>query len=138
VRCRVATEFLADGTPVPFEAVDVGPARIGDFWTHLHPFFHRDIDAVVNWGDGKAYFFKQDRYARYDIGDDLIDVGPALISDVWTHLHPFFHRDIGAVLNWTAPMDLAAYLRRARLVVNEVETGAHESDREAATSPRPA
>src|SRR5262245_52017200 len=99
-RYKVATEVLADGTLQPTEAIDVGPAPISRFWTHLHPFFHADINAAVNWGNGKAYFFKEDHYVRYDIADDVIDVGPARISDFWTHLHPFFHRDIDAVVNW--------------------------------------
>ena len=100
VRYRVATEILSNGAVAPFEAVDVGPAPISRFWTHLHPFFHRDIDAAVNWGNGKVYFFKRDQYVRYDIATDLIDVGPAPISRFWTHLHPFFHRDIDTALNW--------------------------------------
>ena len=100
--------------------VDVGPAPIARFWTHLPAFFHSDLDAVVNWGDGKAYFFKQDHYVRVDIASDLVDVGPVPIARFWTRLPPFFHRDLGAVVNWTAPMDLAALFRSLDLTVNEV------------------
>jgi len=49
------------------------------------------VDAVVNWGDGKAYFFKGDQYIRYDIQADRADPGyPKLINNetwpgmVWT------------------------------------------------------
>jgi len=47
-------------------------------------------------------------------------VGPAPISRFWTHLHPFFHRDIGAAVNWTTPTNLADLFRGAGLAVNEV------------------
>jgi len=33
------------------------------------------IDDVVNWGNGKAYFFKGNEYIRYDIQDDRADPG---------------------------------------------------------------
>jgi hypothetical protein len=33
------------------------------------------FDAVVNWGNGKAYFFKGDRYVSYDIKTDKVDPG---------------------------------------------------------------
>jgi Hemopexin len=37
-----------------------------------------------NWGDGKAYFFKGNKYLRYDIAGDKVDAGwPKLIADEW-------------------------------------------------------
>ncbi len=33
------------------------------------------IDDVVNWGNGKAYFFKGNEDIRYDIKDDMADPG---------------------------------------------------------------
>jgi len=33
------------------------------------------IDAAVNWGNGKAYFFKGAHYIRYDIKADRVDPG---------------------------------------------------------------
>jgi hypothetical protein len=101
VRYKVATVVGAGGSTDVKEFVDVGPARIGQFWTRLHEFFHRDIDAAVNWGNGKAYFFKQDKYVRLDMATDLVDVGPARIADFWTALRPFpfFLRDLDAVVN---------------------------------------
>jgi TolB-like protein len=49
------------------------------------------IDGAVNWGNGKAYFFKGNQYLRYDIGKDRVDPGyPKLVNDetwpgmIWT------------------------------------------------------
>ncbi|MBV5337687.1 MAG: hypothetical protein J0653_07035, partial [Deltaproteobacteria bacterium] len=33
------------------------------------------IDAAVNWGNGKAYFFKGGEYVRYDVKADRVDPG---------------------------------------------------------------
>jgi N-acetylmuramoyl-L-alanine amidase/Hemopexin len=102
------------------DLVDVGPAPISQFWTRLPAEFHSDIDAAVNWGNGKAYFFKGKRYVRYNVATDHVDVGPAQISEFWKHLPAEFHSKIGAAINWTFAVDLADLLRSAGLVVNEV------------------
>src|SRR5688572_17767251 len=78
--------------------VDVGPAPVARFWTRLPAEFHRDLDAVVNWGDGHAYFFKGAGYVRYNIATDHVDVGPAPIARFWTRLPAEFHRDLDAVV----------------------------------------
>ena len=45
------------------------------------------LDAAINWGNGKAYFFKGDQYIRYDIKADKADPGyPARITDNWPGL----------------------------------------------------
>ncbi|MDD5169394.1 MAG: hemopexin repeat-containing protein [Syntrophales bacterium] len=61
-------------------------------WSH--------IDAVVNWGNGKAYFFKGGEYIRYDVHADRADPGyPKAINEktwpgmIWT-------KGIDAVVNW--------------------------------------
>jgi hypothetical protein len=42
------------------------------------------IDAAVNWGNGKLYFFHRDQYARYDITLDRTDDGyPLPIAGNW-------------------------------------------------------
>ncbi len=35
----------------------------------------KNIDAVVAWDNGKAYFFKGRQYVRYDIKADRVDPG---------------------------------------------------------------
>jgi len=37
--------------------------------------FTDGVDAAVNWKNGKAYFFKGDRYIRYDVKSDRADSG---------------------------------------------------------------
>lgn len=57
------------------------------------------IDAAVNWGNGKAYFFKGNQYVRYDIGSDKADPGypKPINSNNWPGL-PW--DQIDAVVNW--------------------------------------
>ncbi|MCP2033573.1 hypothetical protein L1279_000556 [Planomicrobium sp. HSC-17F08] len=43
------------------------------------------IDAAVNWGNGKIYFFRGSEYMRYDITLDRVDPGyPLPISPAWS------------------------------------------------------
>ncbi|MFI0967915.1 hemopexin repeat-containing protein, partial [Streptomyces sp. NPDC021080] len=84
---RVAYFFKADRYVrynIDDDTVDVGPVEIAKFWTALPAEFQEDLDAAVNWGDGHAYFFKADRYVRYNIDDDTVDVGPVEIAKFWT------------------------------------------------------
>ncbi|HLP48091.1 MAG TPA: hemopexin repeat-containing protein [Candidatus Deferrimicrobium sp.] len=57
------------------------------------------IDAAVNWGNGKAYFFKGNQYVRYDINADRVDAGypKAINNETWPGL-PW--REIDAAVNW--------------------------------------
>ncbi|BAZ49247.1 hypothetical protein NIES4103_18580 [Nostoc sp. NIES-4103] len=60
------------------------PYPIGETtWPGLEPFAD-GIDAVLNAGNGKAYFFKGNQYIRYDLNRDQADEGyPYLIRDHW-------------------------------------------------------
>ncbi|MFF2128716.1 Ig-like domain repeat protein, partial [Streptomyces olivochromogenes] len=76
---RLAYFFKGDGYlryNIDGNAVDVGPTEISRFWPALPKEFQSNLDAVVNWGDGHAYFFKADRYLRYNIDGNAVDVGP--------------------------------------------------------------
>lgn len=42
------------------------------------------IDAAINWGNGKAYFFRGDQFIAYDIaGNSVDDASSFPIADVW-------------------------------------------------------
>lgn len=58
-----------------------------------------DIDAAVNWGDGKAYFFAGSQYIRFDIARGEADPGyPKPINDrTWPGLWP---DGVDAAINW--------------------------------------
>jgi Hemopexin len=62
-----------------------GQKLIADEWQGMAAAgFASGLDAAVNWGDGKAYFFKGNKYLRYDIAGDKVDAGwPKLIADEW-------------------------------------------------------
>jgi uncharacterized protein involved in tellurium resistance len=56
------------------------------------------IDAALNTGDGKAYFFIGDKVVRYDITSDKTDKGyPIPIEVEWAGLYP---ADINASVLW--------------------------------------
>jgi hypothetical protein len=45
------------------------------------------VDAIINWGNGKAYVFSYDKYLRYDILADRTDPGyPLPIAGNWPGL----------------------------------------------------
>jgi hypothetical protein len=85
---------------VATDRVDLGPVEISRYWTSLPVEFQSNIDAAVNWGDGHVYFFKGNRYLRYDIAADTVDVGPVEIARNWTSLPAEFQSNIDAAVNW--------------------------------------
>lgn len=96
--------------------VDKGyPKKVGGkdannrpLWPGLPENFKTGIDAVVNWGNGKVYFFKGGEYVRYDIKNDRVDDGyPKPINGfneegrrLWPGMPPEFAKGIDAVVNW--------------------------------------
>lgn len=63
----------------------LAPPLIGDGWPGMREAgFDRDLDAAIAWGNGKIYFFKGDRYVRYDIAGDRVEDGyPRSIAEMW-------------------------------------------------------
>jgi hypothetical protein len=78
-RFDIAANQTDAGSPFPtfpnWRGIQEGPNR------------SREVNAVVIWTNGKAYFFQVDRYYRFDIQADQVDVGfPRLIQDGWRGL----------------------------------------------------
>ncbi len=59
------------------------PFKTASFWAGLGS---EPIDAAVNWGSGKIYFFRGPQYLRYDITGDRVDLGPREIAGNWQGL----------------------------------------------------
>jgi matrix metalloproteinase-14 (membrane-inserted) len=62
--------------------------------------WHEGIDAAVNWGNGKVYFFKGGEYVRYDVKADRVDPGypKPINSETWPGLP--WRDGVDAVVNW--------------------------------------
>lgn len=84
---------------IALDTVDVGPVDISTHWTTLPAAWQRDLDAAVNWGNGTAYFFKDDQVLEMEIATEA--VRPARqIAAQWPGLPSAFHRRVRAVVNW--------------------------------------
>jgi hemopexin/astacin (peptidase family M12A) len=60
------------------------PATISTFWHNWPASWTDGIDAGLDWGNGKAFFFRGSQYVRYDIAADKVDAGyPAPIAGNW-------------------------------------------------------
>jgi len=66
LRYDIQGDRVDDGFPLPIAGNWPGLAEAG---------FADGLDAVINWGNGKAYFFRGDDYLRYDIASDTTDQG---------------------------------------------------------------
>lgn len=76
------------------------PRSIKGSW-RLPDSFVNDIDAAAVWPNGKAYFFKGDKYVRYDIKEEKADAGyPLPIAGNWPGLPDSFTVGIDAVVVW--------------------------------------
>jgi hypothetical protein len=91
---------------VAADRADAGyPKPISGNWTGLP--WKDEIDSVVNWNNGKAYFFRREEYVRYDIPNDQADAGyPRKIAPFWPGLWP---DGIDAGVRWNN--DVAYFFR---------------------------
>jgi len=89
VRYDIKADRVDPGYPKPIN----GETWPGVPWTD-------GIDAAVNWGNGKAYFFRGNQYVRYDIKADRVDPGyPKPINgETWPGV-PWMD-GIDAAVNW--------------------------------------
>ena len=92
-RYDIAGNRIDAGYPLPMESQWAGFSAAG---------FGSDINAGVNWENGKVYFFKGDAYLRYDIAADQVDPGfPRQISDGWPGFSDNgFGSDLDTAVNW--------------------------------------
>jgi hypothetical protein len=93
LRYDIAADKVDDGYPLPIAGQWPGFSEAG---------FDGGISTAINWGDGNAYFFKDDKYLRYNIARDKVDDGyPLPIADFWPGFGPAgFGSGIDAMLDW--------------------------------------
>ena len=93
VRYDIEGDRVDSGYPLPIAGNWPGLAEAG---------FGNGVDAAVNWGTGKAFFFRRDKYLRYDIKADRVDSGyPLPIAGNWPGLaEAGFGNGVDAVVNW--------------------------------------
>jgi hypothetical protein len=93
LRYDIVNDKVDDGYPLSIADKWPGFAKAG---------FADSISAAVNLGNGKVYFFKGDKYLRYDIAKDKVDDGyPRTIAGQWPGLSEAgFADNIGATINW--------------------------------------
>ncbi|HYX31174.1 MAG TPA: hemopexin repeat-containing protein [Pyrinomonadaceae bacterium] len=60
-----------------------------------------DVDAAINWGNGKIYFFKGSQYLRYDFAANHVDAGfPRSIAGNWPGWPSSWNSGIDDAMNW--------------------------------------
>ena len=93
VRYDIAADQVDSGYPLPIAGNWPGFSETG---------FADGIDAVVNWGNGKAFFFRSNQYIRYDIASDKTDSGyPLPIAGNWPGFSEAgFAGSLNAAINW--------------------------------------
>jgi len=90
------------------DKADAGyPLKIADQWKGMPAGFTGSFDAAINGQGpfaGKCYFFKGDKYIRYDWSADKVDPGyPASIATYWKGLPTGFKSNFDAVINGGGP-----------------------------------
>jgi hypothetical protein len=93
LRYDIAQDKVEDGYPLPIGGQWPGFTEAG---------FDSGIDTCINWGDGNAYFFKGDKYLRYNIAQDKVDAGyPLNTAEFWPGFGPAgFGSNIDAMIDW--------------------------------------
>jgi uncharacterized membrane protein len=85
------------------DRVDEGyPKPISGNWPGFPETWFSDVDAAVNWGNGKVYLFKGAEYLRYDIGEDKVDKGypRPLNAQNWPNWPASWKSQVDAAAHW--------------------------------------
>ncbi|MFI6686653.1 hemopexin repeat-containing protein [Streptomyces sp. NPDC050485] len=93
VRCTLATHTVDEGFP----------KSIGSYWTGMKAAgFDSGIDSALWWDEKTAYFFKGDKYVKYDLeADKVADGYPRTIGSYWTGFKDAgFGSGIDAFIRW--------------------------------------
>ncbi len=71
-------------------------------WSDFPPQFAQGIDTGAIWNDGKAFFFKDDEYIRYDLYQNQVELGypQKLESGNWLGWPDHFYKGIDAAVLW--------------------------------------
>ena len=88
---------------IPGKRVDDGyPRPIAGNWPGFPAAWTSGLDAAINWGNGKIYFFKGAQYLRYDIANDKVDDGypRPLNAGTWPHWPATWNSGVNAAVNW--------------------------------------
>jgi Hemopexin/Papain family cysteine protease len=90
LRYDIAHDKVDENYPRPLNAAN---------WPHWPAAWNSGINAAVNWGNGKVYFFKENQYLRYDIAADMVDQDyPRPIAGNWPGLIEAFSRGVDSAI----------------------------------------
>ncbi|MEU0084734.1 hemopexin repeat-containing protein [Streptomyces sp. NPDC006274] len=81
---------------------DFYPHDTAEQWPALPASFAAGMDAAINWGDGRAFFFKGSKYVCYHIAKDFVDhaIYPRDISEGWPDFPAAFMSGVDGAVNW--------------------------------------
>ncbi len=107
-------EYFAENTPaLSMSGVPGSVIKITDFWRNMPGGFGGSFDTALNGGgpfSGKCYFFKGDKYIRYDWANDRADSGyPKSIDANWHNLPAGFKSNFNAAINGQGPFSGKCY-----------------------------
>jgi hypothetical protein len=125
-------EYFAENTPaLTMDPVPGSIFKIRSSWRNLPASLNAGFDAALNGGGpfaGKCYFFKGDKYLRYDWSQDRADTGyPKKIADNWHNLPASFRGNFDAAVNGQGPFAGKCYFFKGDSYVR-YDWGADKAD----------
>jgi hypothetical protein len=77
------------------------PKPILGNWSGWPTTWATGVDAAINWGNGKVYFFRGGQYLRFDIASDKVDLNPHPIVGNWSGW-PTTWTSVDAAIRWSS------------------------------------